>query len=159
MVPIVALTTMIEEGVWLMQDVGGPSTYGQEVPKILSWKPLSNVRQSAVEWRSLSDEITVWNFINLPTNLWIPHGSAAQGPNRGVWMKAGQLGFRDQGAAPYCPCWVLHYAWVTALKTSLVYRATSTLQPSLWACARPQKEGECQRQARRPAVPRYGQEF
>lgn len=37
---------------------------------------------------------SVWNFINLPTNLWTAHGSAAQRPNRGVWMKAGQLGFR-----------------------------------------------------------------
>lgn len=59
MAPIVALTTPVEEGDGLMQNVGDPSTYGPEAPKIPAWKPLSNVSLlSAVEWRTLQ---SWWN--------------------------------------------------------------------------------------------------
>lgn len=45
MVPNVALTTTMEKGDGLVKDVGGQSMYGPEAPRILAWKPLSNVRQ------------------------------------------------------------------------------------------------------------------
>lgn len=63
----------------------------------------------------------------------------------------GQLGSRLPGAAPYCPCWHLHHAWVARVKTRQRTWVTCGL-PRM--CMSSERTG-CQCRARRASLPCY----